>query len=55
MRHTIKTAPNVVILEASHARRGFAISWIAQTLVAALLIGAYFHAEVVTYVARYAS
>src|SRR6266581_4501072 len=31
MRHTIETAPNVVILEASHARRGFAISWIAQT------------------------
>ncbi len=30
---TIETAPNVVILEASHARRGFAISWIAQTLV----------------------
>ena len=55
MRHTIETAPNVVILEASHARRGFAISWIAQTLVAATLIGAYFHAEVVAYVARYAS
>ena len=55
MRHTIETAPNVVILEASHARRGFAISWIAQTLVAAALIGVYFHAEVVAYVARYAS
>ena len=55
MRHTIETAPNVVILDASHARRGFAVSWIAQTLVAAALIGVYFHAEVVAYVARYAS
>ena len=55
MRHTIETAPNVVILEASHARRGFAISWIAQTLVAAALIGVYFHGEVVAYVTRYAS
>jgi methyl-accepting chemotaxis protein len=55
MRHTIETAPNVVILEASHARRGFAISWIAQTLVTAALIGVYFHGEVVAYVARYAS
>ena len=55
MRHTIETAPNVVILEASHARRGFAVSWVAQTLVAATLIGVYFDAEVVAYVARYAS
>ena len=55
MRHTIETTPNVVILEASHARRGFAISWIVQTLIAAALIGVYFHAEVVAYVARYAS
>ena len=55
MRHTIETAPNVVILEASQAWRGFAISWITQTLVAAALIGVYFHAEVVAYVARYAS
>ena len=55
MRHTIETAPNVVILEASHARRGFAISWIAQILVTAVLIGVYFHGEVVAYVARYAS
>jgi methyl-accepting chemotaxis protein len=55
MRHTIETAPNVVILEASHARRGFAISWIAQTLVTAALIGICLHAEVVAYVARYAS
>ena len=55
MRHTIETAPNVGILEASHARRGFAISWIVQTLVAAALIGVYFCAEVVAYVARYAS
>ena len=55
MRHTIETAPNVVILEASRARRGFAISWIAQTLVAAALIGICLHAEVVAYVARYAS
>ena len=55
MRHTIETAPNVVILEASHARRGFAISWIAQPLVTAALIGICLHAEVVGYVARYAS
>ena len=55
MRHTIETAPNVVILEASHARRGFAISWIAGTLVTAALIGICLHAEVVAYVARYAS
>src|ERR1700704_1279855 len=55
MRHTIETAPNVVILEASRARRGFAISWIAQTLVTAALIGICLHAEVVAYVARYAS
>ena len=55
MRHTIETAPNVIILEASRARRGFAISWIAQTLVAAALIGICLHAEVVAYVARYAS
>jgi methyl-accepting chemotaxis protein len=52
---TIETAPNVVLLEASNARRGFAISWIAQTLVTAALIGICFHAEVVAYVARYAS
>src|SRR6266851_3898739 len=52
---TIETAPNVVILEASHVRRGFAISWIAQTLVTAALIGICLHAEVVAYVARYAS
>src|SRR5258708_27277174 len=55
MRHTVETALNVVILEASHARRGFAISWIAQTLVTAALIGICLHAEVVAYVARYAS
>jgi methyl-accepting chemotaxis protein len=55
MRHTIETAPNAVILEASHARRGFAISWIAQALVTAALIGICLHAEVVAYVARYAS
>src|SRR5882724_7938326 len=54
MRHTIETAPNVVILEASHARRGFAISWITRTLVTAALIGICLHAEVVGYVARYA-
>jgi septal ring factor EnvC (AmiA/AmiB activator) len=52
---TIETAPNVVVLEASHARRGFAISWIAQTLVTAALIAICLHAEVVAYVARYAS
>ena len=55
MRHTIETAPNVVIREASHARRGFAISWIARTLVTVALIGICLHAEVVGYVARYAS
>ena len=55
MRHTIKTAPNVVILEASHARRGFAISWIARTLVAAALIGFCLNTDVVAYVARYAT
>ncbi|WP_245328951.1 BA14K family protein [Bradyrhizobium centrolobii] len=38
MRHTIETAPNVVILDASHARRGIALSRIAQTLVTAALI-----------------
>src|SRR5216683_2071689 len=31
----------------SHARRGFAISWIAATLVTAALVGICFHAEVV--------
>jgi methyl-accepting chemotaxis protein len=51
----IETAPSVILLEASHARRGFAISWIAQTLVTAALIGICLHAEVVAYVARYAS
>jgi hypothetical protein len=55
MRHTIEIAPSVAILEASHARRGFAISWIAQTLVTAALIGICLHAAVVAYVARYAS
>ncbi|WP_334381769.1 BA14K family protein [Bradyrhizobium sp. AZCC 1577] len=55
MRHTIEAAPNVVILEASHARRGFAISWIAQTLSTAALIGICLHAGVVAYVTRYAS
>lgn len=56
MRHTTETAPNVVILETSHARRGFGVSRIAQTLVVAALIGVYFHAEdVVASVARYAS
>lgn len=55
MRHTIKTAPNVVILEASHTRRGFAISWIARTLVAAALIGFCLNADVVACVARYAT
>src|SRR6266576_1841645 len=55
MRHTIETAPNVVVLEASHARRRFAICWIAQTLVTAALIGICLHAEVVAYVAQYAS
>src|SRR5258708_35300760 len=52
---TLEAAPNVVILEASRARRGFGISWIAQPLVTAALIGICLHAEVVAYVARYAS
>src|SRR5258708_11699157 len=55
MRHTLEAAPNVVILEASRARRGFGISWIAQPLVTAALIGICLHAEVVAYVARSAS
>ena len=55
MRHTIETAPNVVILEASHAWRGFAICWIAQTLVTVALIGICLHPEVIAYVARYVS
>jgi BA14K-like protein len=55
MRHTIETAPNVVILEASRARRGFAICWIAQTLVTVALIGICLHPEVIAYVARYVS
>lgn len=53
MRHTIETAPNV-ILETSPARPGFAISWIARTLVTAALFRICLHAEVVAYVARYA-
>lgn len=55
MRPAIDTAPNVVNPEASRARRGFAISWVAKTLVTAALIGICLHAEVVAYVARYAS
>jgi BA14K-like protein len=55
MRHTTETAPNIVILEASHARRGSAISWIASTLVTVALVGICLHAEVVAYVARHAS
>ncbi|WFU75144.1 BA14K family protein [Bradyrhizobium sp. CB2312] len=55
MRHTIETAPNVVILDASRARRGFAISWIPSTLVTATLIGFCLNAEVVAYLARYAT
>ena len=55
MRHTIETSPNVVILKASHARRGCAVCWIAQTLVTAALIGICLQPEVVAYVARHAS
>ncbi|SHL05236.1 hypothetical protein SAMN05444159_4869 [Bradyrhizobium lablabi] len=36
-----------------HARRGFATSPIAATLLAAAFIGMYFHAEVAAYAARY--
>jgi hypothetical protein len=39
---------------APHARRGFAASSIAATLIAAALIGVYFRAEVAAYVTRYA-
>jgi hypothetical protein len=55
MRHAIETAPKAVIIEASHARRGFVISWIAPTLVTAALASICLHAEVVAYVARHAS
>jgi methyl-accepting chemotaxis protein len=48
MRPAIDTAPNVVNPKASRARRGFAISWVAKTLVTAALIGICLHA------ARYA-
>src|SRR6202163_780611 len=41
-----QTAPTEV-RRPSHARRGFAISWIAATLVTAALVGICFHAEVV--------
>src|SRR6202043_3533644 len=41
-----QTAPTKV-RRPSHARRGFAISWIAATLVTAALVGICFHAEVV--------
>src|ERR1700736_3980826 len=36
----------VVPTHSPHARRGFATSWIAAILVAAALVGTYFHAEV---------
>jgi hypothetical protein len=39
-----QTAPTEV-RRPSHARRGFAISWIAATLVTAALVGTWFHAE----------
>jgi len=41
-----QTAPTEV-RRPSHARRGFAISWIAATLVTAALVGICFHTEVV--------
>ncbi len=41
-----QTAPTEV-RRPSHARRGFAISWIAASLVTAALVGICFHAEVV--------
>jgi hypothetical protein len=41
-----QTAPTEV-RRPSHTRRGFAISWIAATLVTAALVGICFHAEVV--------
>jgi len=49
----IEITPNIVIPQALRARRGFAISWVAQTLVAAALIGICLHAEVAGDVARY--
>jgi BA14K-like protein len=55
MRHPIETAPKAVIIDGSHARRGFVICWIAPTLLTAALVGICLHAEVVTYVARYVS
>jgi hypothetical protein len=55
MRQTIETAPKVVIIEASHARRGLVNSWIAQTLVTAALVGICLHAEVGPFVTRPAS
>ena len=45
MHHMIEMAPNIVIPQASRAR-GFAISWIAQILVTAALIGICVHADV---------
>ncbi len=54
MRHTIETTPYVVI--SRRLTRGGIRNFLdCQTLVAAALIGVYFHAEVVAYVARYAS
>jgi hypothetical protein len=55
MRHPIETAPKAVIIDGSHARRGFVICWIAPTLLTAALVGICLHAEVVTYVARHVS
>jgi hypothetical protein len=48
-----QTAP-VEANPAPHARRGFAASSIAATLIAAALIGVYFRAEVAAYVTRHA-
>jgi hypothetical protein len=55
MRHPIETAPKAVIIDGSHARRGFVICWIAPTLLTAALVGICLHAEAVTYVARHVS
>jgi hypothetical protein len=42
----IETAPNIVIPQVSRAPRGFAVSWVAQILVMAALVGISVHAEV---------
>jgi hypothetical protein len=53
LRNRILSAQRIItvapteVRRPSHARRGFAISWISATLVTAALVGICFHAEVV--------